>query len=95
MVSRNLMVKLGLVLAAGSLIGSAALASGFGAEPSKVDIQQGVLSWSELEAIRTGRVNEVPENCTVQTSLFTGQCIGVVCVEEGIWVLHECSDFGL
>jgi len=95
MMSRNLMVKLGLVLVAGSLIGSAALASGFGVEPDTTIAQQTVLSWSELEAIRTGHVNSVPENCTVYLNRFTGQCSAVVCQEPGGLVIYECSEFGL
>ncbi|SDM48647.1 hypothetical protein [Maricaulis salignorans] len=85
----------GVVAALALVAGPSAIASGGDALASADAPQPRMLSAAELQAYRTGRANTVPDNCWVETSPFTNQCIGVVCIEEGFWVLYECGEFGL
>jgi hypothetical protein len=95
MISGKSIVMAGVVAAMALAAGPSAIASG-GDAPALADTAQPrMLSAAELEAYRTGRANTIPDNCWVETSPFTNQCIGVVCIEEGFWVLYECSEFGL
>ncbi|WP_417482107.1 hypothetical protein [Maricaulis sp.] len=96
MISGKSILIAGIAAALSMVAGPSAIAGAGDAAAIQDVAQPRMLSAAELEAYRTGRVQEVPDGCWVYYNHFTGECGAVICIAPGGWQsVHECSEFGL
>ena len=93
MISRKTLAGLAVVGGLALALGPASLASAPSelepaAAPHKQPVEADRLSSAEIAALLDGRAGaDLPDNCWIEYSPFTGQCTAVICEVGGIWVI--------